>query len=156
VKDLKIIEGIFESKGYKMALIVSRIHDAVTEELLNGALRELEMFGVLTEDIIIYKVPGCVEIPRMASIISAKTSVDAILCLGALIRSGSPSFDFVGSEITRQLLNLSVTSRIPVLYGIVTADNLEEAIIATGIKEKNYGRRTAKSAVELLSLEAKV
>ncbi len=147
-----IIEGKLSAEGKKFALIVSRFNDFITERLVNGALDALIRSGAKDKDIKIIKVPGAFEIPLLAKKAALAKKYDAVVCLGAVIRGATPHFDYVGAEVSKGIAQVSMESEVPVIFGIVTTDTIEQAIERAGTKAGNKGWSAAISAVEMANL----
>ena len=148
----KIIEGNLSAKGLKFALIVSRFNDFISDRLQGGAVDTLLRSGAADADIDIFKVPGAFEMPLVASKVASNGSHDAILCLGAVIRGATAHFDYVAGEAAKGIARVSTDSGVPVAFGIITADNLEQAIERAGTKSGNKGRDAALTAIEMATL----
>ena len=136
----------------KFAIVVSRFNDFVTGRLLGGALDALERTGASDTDVLIIKVPGSFEIPLLARTLAATGKYDAIVCLGTIIRGETPHFEYIAGEVTKGIAQAGMETGVPVVYGIVTADTLEQAIDRAGVKAGNKGFEAAMSAVELVNL----
>jgi len=149
---IKTIEGNLIAKGKKFSLIASRFNDFITKRLIDGACDCLIRHGVKQEDIELIWVPGSFEIPYIASKLAKKAKTHAIICLGAIIRGETPHFDYISSEAAKGIARLSLMSKIPLTFGIITADTLEQAINRAGAKEGNKGYQAALSAIELANL----
>ena len=149
---MKEYKGELISKGYKYALIVSRFNNFVTEKLQEGAIDALLRSGTKKDEIDILKVPGAFEIPLTAKRCISSKKYDAVICLGTVIRGETPHFDFVANEVTKGIALLSLEYSMPVSYGIITADNTEQAIERAGNKMGNKGFSAAQAAIELLNL----
>ncbi len=145
-------EGDLIGKGLKFAVVVSRFNDLITMKLLEGARDALLRHGVNEDDIDVVLTPGCLEIPLMAKRLAQSTKYDAVVCLGAVIRGGTPHSEYVASEVNRGISKVSLDSGLPVLQGIITADNLEQAIQRAGAKEGNRGFAAAVNAIEMANL----
>ena len=145
-------EGILIGKGLKFALVVSRFNELITMKLLDGAKDALLRHGVNEEDIDIAWTPGCLEIPLLSKKLAQKNSYDAIVCLGAVIRGGTPHSEYVASEVNRGIGRVSLDAGLPIIQGIITADTLEQAIQRAGAKEGNKGFAAAVSAIEMANL----
>ena len=148
----KIIEAKLLAEGKKFALVVSRFNDFITERLLEGALDGLLRSGARDEDIEVVRVPGAFEIPLMAKKMASTARYDAVICLGAVIRGATPHFDYVSAEVTKGIGMVSLESGIPVIFGIVTTDTIEQAIERAGTKAGNKGWSAAIAAVEMANL----
>ncbi|MCK5220184.1 MAG: 6,7-dimethyl-8-ribityllumazine synthase [Candidatus Aminicenantes bacterium] len=149
---MKEYKGDLISKGYKYALVVSRFNNFVTEKLQEGAVDALLRSGTKKDEIDIIKVPGAFEIPLTAKRCASSGKYDAIICLGTVIRGETPHFDFVANEVTKGIAILNLEFSKPIAYGIITADNTEQAIERAGNKMGNKGFSAAQAAIELLNL----
>jgi len=148
----KRYEGILIGKGLKFAVVVSRFNELITTKLLDGARDALLRHGVNEDDIDIVWTPGCLEIPLISKKLAQSDKYDAILCLGAVIRGGTPHSEYVASEVNRGIGRVSLDTGLPVIQGIITADTLEQAIQRAGAKEGNKGFAAAVSAIEMANL----
>ena len=148
----KIIEAKLLAEGKKFALVVSRFNDFITERLLEGALDGLLRSGASDEDIDIVRVPGAFEIPLIAKKMASTARYHAVICLGAVIRGATPHFDYVSAEVSKGIAMVSLESEIPVIFGIVTTDTIEQAIERAGTKAGNKGWSAAISAIEMANL----
>lgn len=147
-----IHEGQLDGENLKIAIVVSRFNSFITGRLLDGAQDCLLRHGVDEEDINVFWVPGAWEIPAVASNLAKSRSFDAVICLGAIIRGETPHFDFVASENAKGIAQAGMNSTVPVVYGMVTADTVEQAIDRAGTKSGNKGFDAALSAIELVNL----
>lgn len=147
-----IIEAKLLAEGKKFALVVSRFNDFITDRLVGGAIDALIRSGALTQDIDIVKVPGAFEIPLVAKKMAKKGKYHAIICLGAVIRGATPHFEYVSAEVTKGIALVSLEFEIPVIFGIVTTDTIEQAIERAGTKAGNKGWHAAISAIEMANL----
>jgi 6,7-dimethyl-8-ribityllumazine synthase len=152
----KIVEGNLQAKGLKFAIIVSRFNDFISERLLGGALDALVRSGALDADIQVLKVPGAWEIPLTAKKLAEKQSCDAIVCLGAVIRGSTPHFEYVSAEVSKGIAAVSLEHGIPVTFGVLTTDNIEQAIERAGSKAGNKGWDAAQAAIEMANLMKKL
>ena len=148
----KIIEANLIAEGKKFAIVVSRFNDFITDRLVGGAVDALVRSGSKDEDIDVIKVPGAFEIPLIAKKVAARGRYDAIICLGAVIRGATPHFDYVSAEVSKGVAMVSLEAEIPVIFGIVTTDTIEQAIERAGTKAGNKGWSSAISAVEMANL----
>ena len=148
----KMIEGKLNAKGLKFGIVVSRFNDFVSERLLSGALDLLTRNGADEGDIEILKVPGAFEIPQVARKIALAKKYDAVICLGAVIRGATPHFDYIAAEVSKGIAMIGLESEVPVTFGILTTENLEQAIERAGSKAGNKGWDPALSAVEMANL----
>jgi len=149
---MRIHEGKLKGEGLAVAIVVSRFNSRVTERLLDGALDGLRRTGVDEGNIEIWKTPGSFELPLVASKLASTKKYNAVICLGAVIRGDTPHFDFVASEVAKGIAQASLQSGVPVIFGVVTADTLEQAMERAGGKMGNRGFDAALSAVELANL----
>ncbi len=149
---MKEYSGQLIAKGFKFAVVVSRFNEFITGRLLDGAIDAIVRSDGKKEDIDVIRVPGSFEIPLVVKRAALAKKYDAIICLGAVIRGETPHFDYVASEVTKGIALLNLEFTIPITYGIITADNTEQAIERAGNKMGNKGFEAARSAVELLNL----
>lgn len=148
----RLIEGEISAKGIKCAIVVSRFNDFICQRLLDGALDALKRHGASDDQITIVKVPGAFEIPTMAKKLSLEGEFDCVICLGAVIRGATPHFEYISTQVARGVASVALESRIPVAFGIITSDTLEQAIERAGAKSGNKGWDAAISAMEMVSL----
>ena len=148
----KYFEGMLLGKGLKVGLVVPRFNDFITRRLLEGAQDALVRHGVDEEDIEVAWVPGAFEIPLIAQKLAQTKKYDAVICLGAIIRGGTPHFEYIASELTKGIAKVSLDTGLPVIYGVITADTLEQAIERAGTKEGNKGSQAAVNAIEMANL----
>ncbi len=148
----KILEASLSAKGKKFAIIVSRFNDFITEKLKDGAVDALVRSGAKDGDIDIAKVPGAFEIPLIAQKMAQKGKYDAIICLGAVIRGSTPHFDYVSAEVSKGVAMVGLEASVPVIFGVITTDTIEQAIERAGTKSGNKGWSAAISAVEMANL----
>lgn len=148
----KNYQGMLSGKGLKFAIVIARFNEIITGRLLEGAKDSLLRHGVSEQDIDIAWTPGSMEIPLAAKKMIETGKYNAIVCLGCVIRGGTPHFEYVASEVNRGISRLSLDSGIPVIQGIITADNIEQAIDRAGAKEGNRGFTAANSAIEMANL----
>ena len=144
----RILEAKLLAEGKKFALVVSRFNDFITEKLVSGALDALVRSGARDEDIDLVRVPGAFEIPLLAKRMAAKGRYDAVICLGAVIRGSTPHFDYVSAEVSKGVAVAGLENDLPVIFGIITTDTIEQAIERAGTKAGNKGW----SAVEMANL----
>ncbi|MFQ5452917.1 MAG: 6,7-dimethyl-8-ribityllumazine synthase [Candidatus Zixiibacteriota bacterium] len=150
----KIYEGKLEAAGKRFALVVSRFNNFLTDKLLEGAVDCLNRHGADETNISVAYVPGAFEIPYAASKFARSDKYDAVICLGAIIRGDTPHFDYIANEASKGIAKIALESGRPVIYGLVTADNLEQAIERSGTKAGNKGWDAAQSAIEMTNLYA--
>jgi 6,7-dimethyl-8-ribityllumazine synthase len=146
---MKIIEGELQAKGLKFGIIVSRFNDFITTKLLDGALDALIRHGAEEDDIEIVKVPGSFEIPIIAKRLASKGTYNAIICLGTIIRGATPHFEYVAAEVSKGIALVSLETNIPIAFGVITADTIEQAIERAGSKAGNKGWDAALTAIEM-------
>lgn len=139
-------------EGLKFGIVVSRFNDFITNKMLEGGQDALLRHGVNEEDIEVTWVPGAFEIPLVAQKLANTKRYDAIICLGAVIRGGTPHFEYVASEVTKGIAQVGLATGLPVIYGVLTADTLEQAIERAGTKQGNEGARAALTAIEMANL----
>jgi len=148
----KFHEAKLIAEGKKFALVVSRFNDFITDKLLSGALDALIRSGTSDEDIEVVKVPGAFEIPLLAQKMARTKRFDAVICLGAVIKGSTPHFDYVSAEVSKGVAAVSMESDIPVIFGVITVDTIEQAIERAGTKAGNKGWSAAIAAVEMANL----
>ena len=148
----KIHQGLLNAQGFRFAIIVSRWNSFLTEKLVEGALDALERLGAEETAVEIFKVPGSFELPLTAQKVASSGNFDAVICIGVVIRGETPHFDYVAGEAAKGTAQASVKSGVPVLFGVVTTDTLEQAINRAGVKAGNKGFEAAMSAVEIVNL----
>ncbi|MDD4980382.1 MAG: 6,7-dimethyl-8-ribityllumazine synthase [Candidatus Omnitrophica bacterium] len=148
----KRIEGNLIAKGKKFAIVASRFNDFVTKELVAGCLDTLIRHGAGEEGLTVTWVPGAFEIPLLAQGLAKSKSYDAVICLGTVIRGSTPHFEYIASEAAKGIAKVSLDTGLPVIFGIITADTIEQAVERAGTKEGNKGRDAALSAIEMVNL----
>ena len=153
---MQTFEGTFTAPQGKFALIVGRFNSFVVESLVSGAIDTLVRHGVSEKDISIIRAPGAFELPLVAQRVSQREEFDAIIALGAVIRGGTPHFDYVAGECTKGLAQVSLQYDVPVAFGVLTVDSIEQAIERSGTKAGNKGAEAALSALEMVSLLAQL
>jgi 6,7-dimethyl-8-ribityllumazine synthase len=149
---MHVLEGKLSGDGLKIALVVSRFNSFITERLLEGALDCLQRHGVGENDLTLARVPGAWEIPLVANKLAQAGAHDAVICLGAVIRGSTPHFDYVAAEVSKGIAQVSLESGVPVLFGILTTDTIEQAVERAGTKAGNKGYEAAESALEMVNL----
>lgn len=150
---MNVIEGSFVASGKKFAIVVSRFNSFIVESLLEGAVDALKRHGnVADTDITIIRVPGAYELPVAAKRVAAKGEFDAVIAIGAVIRGGTPHFDFVAGECNKGLAQVAMEFDIPVAFGVITVDSIEQAIERAGTKAGNKGAEAALSALEMVNV----
>ncbi len=149
---LEPIEGSIIGTGLKFGVVVSRFNDFITNRLLAGAVEAFKQGGVEDRDITVVRVPGSFEIPMVAKKMAMANKYNAIVCLGAVIRGATPHFDYIAAEVTKGIANIALEAGIPVIYGVLTTDTVEQAIERAGSKNKNRGWDAALQAIEMANL----
>ncbi len=149
---MRIVEGNYEAKGLKFAVVVSRFNELITRKLIEGATDGLKRHGCVDDDINVYYVPGAFEIPSVAKKLAQSKTFDAVVCLGAVIRGATPHFDYIANEVSKGIAAVSLETGVPVIYGVVTADSIEQALERAGTKLGNRGFDAAMSAIEMANL----
>jgi len=152
---MKTYQGKLQAKGLKIGIVVSRFNQFLSERLLEGALDALDKLGAEEENISIYKVRGSFEIPFLVKKLAKAKKADGVICLGALIRGDTPHFDFLSAEVTKGLAQISIEEELPVSFGILTVDTIEQGIERAGTKAGNKGWDAVVSLVETLNLVKK-
>ncbi len=145
-------EGSLLGKGLKFGIVVSRFNEFITGRLLEGAQDALARHGVSEQDVDIVKTPGSFEIPLLAKKMVQRGRYDAIICLGAIVRGGTPHFDYLAAEVTKGIAQVALESSVPVIHGVITADTLEQAIERAGTKLGNKGFEAAVAAIEMANV----
>lgn len=148
----RILEGLLSAEGFRFAIVVSRFNDFISSRLVDGAVDALERHGASNDQICIVKVPGAFETPLAAKKLAETGQYDAVICLGAVIRGATPHFDYVAAEVSKGIANVSLDTGVPVTFGVLTTDNLEQAIERAGSKSGNKGYEAAMAAVEMVNL----
>ncbi len=149
---MKTYEGQLVAGNEKFCIIISRFNDFIGSKLLSGAIDELKRHGVADDNIDIVKVPGAFEIPIAAQKFAKSGNYNAIITLGAVIKGSTPHFDYVSAEVSKGVAHVSLQTGIPVIFGVLTTDNIEQAIERAGTKAGNKGADAAKSAIEMANL----
>ncbi len=148
----KLFEGALLGKGLKFGLVVSRFNEFFTKKLVEGAQDALLRHGVSEEDIEIAWVPGTFEIPLVARKLALTKRYDAVICIGVVIRGGTPHFEYIAAEVTKGIAKVGLETGLPIIYGVITADTLEQAIERAGTKAGNRGFQAAENAIEMANL----
>ena len=151
-----IREGELAASGLEFGIVVTRFNDFITRRLMDGALDALFRHGAKEKDIEVLKVPGSFEIPLAAKKMVKSKKYDAVICLGALIRGSTPHFDYIGAEVTKGIAQVGLETEIPISFGVLTTDNIEQAIERAGTKSGNKGWDAAISAIEMVNLFKKL
>jgi 6,7-dimethyl-8-ribityllumazine synthase len=152
----KIVEGKIVAKGMKFGIVASRFNDFISGRLIEGAIDTLIRAGADEKDIVIYKVPGAFELPLTAKKLAKTNRFDAVICLGAVIRGATPHFEYISAEVSKGIASVGLEAEIPVVYGVLTTDNIEQAIERAGTKSGNKGADAAMSAIEMVDLFKKI
>src|SRR5918997_656017 len=149
-------EGRLNAEGFRFAIVASRWNELISARLVEGALDGLKRLGAKEANVHLYRVPGSFEIPLLATRLGESRRFDAIICLGTIIRGQTPHFDYIASEVARGISHAGLTTGVPVVFGIVTADTVDQAIDRAGVKLGNKGFEAAMTAVELVNLYKEV
>ncbi len=152
----RVIEGKLDARQMKVGIIVSRFNNFITEKLLGGAMEALKQHGGEDENIDVVHVPGAFEIPLFAHKMAASGKYTALVCLGAVIRGETPHFEYISAEVSRGIANAMIEHRIPIAFGVLTTDTLEQAVERSGTKMGNKGYEAALTAIEMASLSREV
>ncbi len=145
-------EGQLNGKGFSFAIVASRWNDFISSRLVDGALDAFERLGVAEKDLEIYKVPGAFEIPLLAQKLASSGRFAAVVCVGTIIRGQTPHFEYIAGEVARGIGQAALQTGVPVVFGVITADNMDQAIERAGVKLGNKGFEAATTAVELANL----
>lgn len=148
----KMIQGSMQAGGKRFGIVVSRFNEFITSKLIDGALDGLIRHGAKDDDIDIAWVPGAFEIPALAQKMAGSGKYDAVICLGCVIRGSTPHFDYVAAEVSKGVATVGLKSTVPVIFGVLTTDSIEQAIERAGTKAGNKGADAAMSAIEMVSL----
>ena len=148
----RVIEGFLTGKGLKMAIVVSRFNEFITSKLLGGALDALHRNEVADDDVTVCWVPGAFEIPIIAKKLAESKKYDAVICLGAVIRGSTTHYDYVCAEVSKGVAAVGLSTGVPTIFGVVTTENIEQAIERSGTKAGNKGADAAVSAIEMANL----
>ena len=147
-----VYEGRLNAEAFRFAIVASRWNELISSRLVDGALDSLKRLGAKDANVSVYRVPGAFEIPLLALRLAQSRKFDAIICLGTIIRGQTPHFDYIASEVARGISHAGLTSGLPVVFGIVTADTVDQALDRAGVKLGNKGFEAAMTAVELVNL----
>lgn len=153
---MNTLEGILIAEGMKIAIVASRFNEIITNKLLGGAIDSFVRHGGNENDITVAWVPGAFEIPLIAKKMAASKKYDAVVCLGAVIRGATPHFDMVANETTKGIAAVGLQSEVPVVFGVLTTDNIEQAVERAGSKAGNKGFEAATTAIEMHNLIKKI
>jgi 6,7-dimethyl-8-ribityllumazine synthase len=153
---MKIFEGELQAKGLKFGIVISRFNEFITSKLLDGAMDALVRHGAKQEDIDVIKVPGSFEIPMVARKMAQKNTYNAIICLGTVIRGATPHFDYIAAEVSKGIASASMEAGIPIAFGVIMSDTIEQAVERAGTKSGNKGWDAALTAIEMAQLMKKL
>lgn len=153
---MKIFEGNLVAEKTRVAIVAARFNDFIVSELVDGALDGLRRHGVAEDDISLARVPGAFEIPLAAKRLAARNDVDAVICLGAVIRGSTPHFDYVCAEVSKGVAHVGLESGKPVIFGVLTTDSIDQAVERAGTKAGNKGFDAAVGAIEMVNLLRKI
>ena len=153
---LKIIEGKTVAKGMKFGIVASRFNDFICGRLIEGTIDALIRAGAEEKDIVIYKVPGSFELPLTAKKLAKSGRFDAVICLGAIIRGATPHFEYISAEVSKGIAVVGLETEVPVVFGVLTTDTIEQAIERAGTKSGNKGADAAMTAIEIVDLFKKI
>jgi 6,7-dimethyl-8-ribityllumazine synthase len=153
---MKIFEGELQAKGLKFGIVVSRFNEFITSKLLDGAVDALVRHGAREDDIDLAKVPGSFEIPLIAKKMALKGTYNAIICLGTVIRGATPHFEYIAAEVSKGIASASLETGVPIAFGIITSDTIEQAVERAGTKSGNKGWDAAVTAIEMAQLQKKL
>jgi len=148
----KMYEGQLVAEGLKFGIIASRFNEFITNKLLEGAIDALKRHGVADADISVAWVPGAFEIPMVAKKMAESGKFDAVICVGAVIRGSTPHFDYIASEVSKGVAQVGMKTGVPAIFGVITTENIEQAIERAGTKAGNKGFEAAESAIEMANL----
>lgn len=151
-----IIEGHLSAKGKKFAIVMSRFNEVISKSLLSGAIDCIQRHEGDENNITVVYVPGAFEIPVAAKKVASSKKYDAVICVGAVIRGATPHFDFIASEVSKGIANVTLETGIPVIFGVITSDTIEQALERAGTKAGNKGWDAALSAIEMADLLSKI
>jgi 6,7-dimethyl-8-ribityllumazine synthase len=153
---MKIIEGELQAKGLKFGIVISRFNDFITSKLLEGAKDALLRHGAKEDDIDVVKVPGSFEIPVVAKKMASKQMYNAIICLGTVIRGATPHFEYISAEVSKGIASASMDTGVPIAFGVITCDTIEQAVERAGTKSGNKGWDAAITAIEMAQIMKKL
>jgi len=153
---MNVIQGELQATGLKFVIVVSRFNDFITGKLLDGAVDALVRHGAKEKDIDVVKVPGAFEIPLAAKKVAQKGSYDAVICLGTVIRGATPHFDYVAAEVSKGVASASLDTGVPIAFGVLTTDTIEQAVERAGTKSGNKGFDAAVTAIEMAQVFKKL
>lgn len=149
---VRVFEGNFDGAGHRYAIVAARFNSFITEQLVGGCIDGLRRSGVKLEQIEVFWVPGCWEIPLVAGRVARSSRYDGVISLGAVIRGGTPHFDYVAAEVSKGVAHVSMETGLPVIFGVLTTDTIEQAVERAGTKMGNKGFESARAAIEMVNL----
>ena len=152
----KIMEGKIVAKGMKFGIVASRFNDFICGRLIEGAVDALVRAGADEKDMVIYKVPGSFELPLTAKKVAKSGRYDAVICLGAIIRGATPHFEYISAQVSKGIAVVGLETEVPVVFGVLTTDTIEQAIERAGTKSGNKGADAAMTAIEMVDLFKKI
>ena len=147
-----VIEGKLKAEGFRFAIIVSRFNDFICSRLVEGAMDALMRHGAAEKNVVLIKVPGAFEMPLVAKKLAESSKYDVVICLGAVIRGATPHFDYVAAEVSKGIASVALDSNVPITFGVLTTDTLEQAIERAGSKSGNKGYEAAIASIEMANL----
>jgi 6,7-dimethyl-8-ribityllumazine synthase len=147
-----VIEGKLKAEGFRFAIIVSRFNDFICSRLVEGAMDALLRHGASEKNVVLVKVPGAFEMPLVAKKLAESNKYDVVICLGAVIRGATPHFDYLAAEVSKGIATVALDSNIPITFGVLTTDTLEQAIERAGSKSGNKGYEAAMASIEMANL----
>ena len=147
-----VIEGKLKAEGFRFAVIVSRFNDFICSRLVEGAMDALMRHGASEKNVVLVKVPGAFEMPLVAKKLAESSKYDVVICLGAVIRGATPHFDYVAAEVSKGIASVALDSNVPITFGVLTTDTLEQAIERAGSKSGNKGYEAAMASIEMANL----
>jgi 6,7-dimethyl-8-ribityllumazine synthase len=153
---MRILEGELQAKGLKFAVVVSRFNEFITSKLLDGTVDALTRHGAKMDDIVVVRVPGSFEIPLVAKNLASSGAHHAVICLGTVIRGATPHFDYVAAEVSKGVAQASLETGVPIAFGVLTTDTIEQAVERAGTKSGNKGWDAALSAIEMAQVLKKL
>jgi 6,7-dimethyl-8-ribityllumazine synthase len=149
---MKEIKGNYSGKGKKVAIVTSQFNEFISQQLLSGCLDTLTKQGVEQSDLVVVRTPGSFEMPQVISRLAKKHKFDALIALGVVIRGETPHFEYIASEVAKGIAQITIKEEVPVIFGVITSDDLEQAIERSGAKAGNKGRDAALTAIEMANI----
>ncbi|GJL50056.1 6,7-dimethyl-8-ribityllumazine synthase [Candidatus Nitrospira salsa] len=151
---MEALEGELRAKDYRFGIVVSKFNEFVTSRLLSSTIETLKQYGAVEDDLRVVRVPGAFEIPIIARQLAVSKHYHAVICLGAVIQGDTPHFDYICTETARGIAQISLDTQVPVIFGVLTVNTVEQALERSGSSERNRGAEAARSAIEMASLMA--